>query len=96
MTDATPTPPPLKRYRVHITEKRFHHMDVLAPSEEIAEQIALESSAWWIDDNDGSSDVALTEDIPADDPHFYPDREVCAKCGRTLTEYEDKTCQSCS
>jgi hypothetical protein len=99
MANANETSPahkgPLQRFRVHVTEKHFYHLDVLARSENEAAGIAEASWERWEDDEDGSADAVLIELVPADDDDFWPPEETCQACGRTLIPDEPSKCDDC-
>lgn len=86
------SPSRLKRFRVHILDKRFHHMDVLAESPAEADSIALSSSELWIDDDEGGSESTLIESLP-DGEGFPENYDACQKCGRTLPADDYCVCQ---
>jgi hypothetical protein len=94
------TPPAPKRFRVHLTETRHYHLDVLAASPEQAERVAIDSSDWWVDDNDGGGDVSFSEPVAPDVNWFSPPEKTCPACGRTLTPeelcFDEPTCEDCT
>ena len=95
--DTSPRDPDnaLLRFRVHLTERHFYHLDVFARSQNEAAGIAVASSERWVDDDDGSSDASIVFQFAPDDPDFYPPDGACETCGCTLTPDEERTASTC-
>ncbi len=85
----------LQRFRVNLVERHFYSLDVLARTENDAAGIAMASSEWWLDEDEGDSHVSFIEPLDPEDTTFSPPEGTCKGCGQTLVPYEQNTCETC-